>query len=149
MVGGLVEHDDLRLLNNDPGNAGLLTLAAGDFRIGPVSQVGDVHGVQHLVYQAVVLLRWLLEHPQVGGPAHDHEIPYIVAVGGGMGLGHITDDLGDLLQGHLPDILPFQKDLSGGRGKQIGDAVQKRRLSSAVGAQNGQYLPMIHGEIHI
>ena len=149
MIGGLVEHDDLRLLHNHPGNTGLLPLAAGDFRVGPVRQKADIHSIQHLVHQSKVYLRWLLEHAKIRCPAHDHKIPHGIAVGRGMGLGHIADDFRNVLQFNLPDVLSLQQYTAGGRAQEVGQAVEKRGFSRTVGPQNGENLPLVQAEIHI
>ena len=146
---GFVQQDQLGFLDHGPGNGDHLPLTAGDGGVALVAQMVDVQLPQDRIHLFIVLFAGVGQEADIGGPPHDHKILDRVSVGGHVGLGHIADDFGHVRQLHLFHGPAFQQDLAGLWRKQVGQTVEQGALSSAVAAQNGKNLALIHGERHL
>ena len=132
--GGLVQHDELRLLADGPGQQNPLALAVGNGGEVPVRQVGGVdavHGGQHL---GPVLRREEAQGVGVGVAAGGHHVVARQQLAPDALGEHHRHAAAELPVGHGPHGGVRHEAVAANGGKVLGDAFQNGGFSRTIGA---------------
>jgi hypothetical protein len=140
--GGLVEQEDLRVVEQDPGQAeplGHPAREAGDQRI---ALVGQVDQLEHLL--ADLLPRRALD--PVGGGEEFEVLDHLHVVVDAEEVGHVADRPADVL-GRGVDRVAADGRLAPGRVQERGEDAHGRRLARAVGADEAVDVPLLQAQV--
>ncbi len=128
----LVQEQDTRLLRERPRHEHSLALAARErchFSLGEPLGLRELHCLKG---DAAVGGSLHLEPAHVGVAAHHHHLQAGEPVGISGRLGHLREDRGDLLGGHLREVPPLQRDLPRIGLEEAGDRAQQGGFPGAV-----------------
>ena len=115
--GRLVEKEDLRLLDQTPGQHDLLMLSGGELVEVPHGEMGYPEHLQCVVHDIEVVVEGL--PLAVGMPPHEHGVhdgEGECVVGG---IRNVSDLLGHILDGDLLDVLAVEHDGTGSGGQNL------------------------------
>ena len=147
--GGLVQDQDLGILEDDPGDGEALLLAAGELE-APVAhhgvqalglggeklgEIGDVAGGLDLLLGGVLL--------GVEQVLPDRAVEEIAV------LGHDADLLAQIAQIEVPHVHPRDRDPAAQHVVEPGDEVHDGGFAGAGGSHNGVHLPAGDGEVNV
>ena len=145
-VGRLIQHQHPRPLGQRTGNQRHLPLAAADFGVGTLTQMGDPHPFQRLSRHLPVRGAITPEKSSVGHPPHQHDIKDPIAKRLPVDLGDIGEPPGPLLRRHTVEILSVKPHRSGTRAKDAEHQFEQGGLAAAVGAEQRQHPPFVQIE---
>ena len=116
-AGGLVQHDDLRLLTQGPGQQDALALSVTDGGEGPVSKLHAAYLLQRALHDGLILRLQNAQPPGIGVAAAAHHVPaghQLRLHAGRHQNGHAP---GDLIAAALLHGLAVQKHCAGHLGE--------------------------------
>lgn len=147
VAGGLVQQHDPGALGHRPGDKHPLALPAGELVELTHGVPGQVHGLQHLPGDVVVLA--LQPSLSVRHPPGEHGFQHVEAASARLGvLGHIADESGPFSGGEAPQVGVVGEHPARLGPEDAVDALEQGGLSRAVGAQQGAEGAGGHLQVH-
>ncbi len=148
-AGGLIQQQDGRILQKDPGDGQALLLPAGQLH-PPLAHMGVIALRQrHDKLMGARLLGGLLHLLQGGAGLAVNDV---VKDGAGEQVDlllHGADGAPEAFQGKVPHIMPVYHDLPAGHIIKAGNQVAQRGFAGAAGPHQGHALPRRHLQVDL
>ncbi len=112
-------------------------------------EMGDTESMDGALNGIAVALCRRGEQADVGGASHQHHLAHAECEIAGVGLRHISHDLGEFMARPCRQRLVGDGDFTAQRLQQSEQGTEQGRLAAAVGAQHAQYFAGAQRKTHV
>ncbi len=136
---GLIQKNDVGLLNQGSRQQHQLTFSAAQLRITSVFEMANAHAVERLLGQRHIPRRWHPENAHVGSSAHARYIENGEGEGRRMILKKKSYSAPPGARVESRQIVIAHAHGTFGEGQRAADAAKQGALSTSIGAENGEH----------